>query len=87
MNFGERLRAFREGLGLSQEALSERTRTEGAGSITRVHISNLERGIHSPNQRTVECLEKALGLTSGSLSMQSGEAVNVPAESPAEGAA
>lgn len=80
MSFGERLRAAREGLGLSQDALSERTRTAGMDPITRVHVSNLERGIHSPNQRTVERLEAALGLPPGGLSVREPEA-------PAEGAA
>ena len=52
---GRILRAKRESLGISQEALAERA------GVDRSYVSILERGLKSPTLATLEKICKALG--------------------------
>lgn len=52
---GRILRAKRESLGVSQEALAERA------DVDRSYVSILERGLKSPTLETLEKICKALG--------------------------
>ena len=52
---GRILRAKRENLGISQEALAERA------DVDRSYVSILERGLKSPTLETLEKICKALG--------------------------
>lgn len=53
--FGDQLRQFRTGHGLSLAALSKLT------SYNRGYISNIERGIKPPNERFARAVDRALG--------------------------
>ena len=52
--FGNRLRSLRQALGLSQEQLAERI------DVSPETISNLERGVHSPNFGRLENIARGL---------------------------
>jgi DNA-binding XRE family transcriptional regulator len=53
---GRRLRAWREGRGLSQRELAERLGWE------QPHVARLEAGAHTPNLATLNRLARRLGL-------------------------
>ena len=53
-SFGLRLRAKRDGLGVSQEELADRS------GLHRTYVSQLERGLKSPSLNTLHALASAL---------------------------
>ena len=55
--FGTRLKALREGQGLSQEELAHRA------ELHRTYISGLERGVRNPTLTVLEKLAHGLGIT------------------------
>ena len=55
--FGRRLRALREGAGLSQAALARKA------GISREYVNKLEGGQYDPTLGTVQRLAKVLGVT------------------------
>lgn len=59
--FGRVVRARREAVGLSQEALAD-----GAG-LHRTYISLLERGQRNPSLEVIRALARGLGTTMASL--------------------
>ena len=54
--FGTRLKALREGQGLSQEELAHRA------ELHRTYISGLERGVRNPTLTVLEKLAHGLGI-------------------------
>jgi len=71
--FRELLRSYRSALGLSQEALAERTRLSVRG------ISDLERGINrTPHHHTVQRLTEALALTEAERAAFEVSALRIP---------
>ncbi len=59
--FGRAVRARREGLGLSQEALAERC------DLDRTYISGVERGRRNPTVQAVYRIAGGLGLPAAAL--------------------
>ncbi len=59
--FGDRVRAQRQALGLSQEALAQKA------SIARAYIGSLEAGERNPSLDTVARLAKALAVDAADL--------------------
>jgi transcriptional regulator with XRE-family HTH domain len=59
--FGERVRAIRERLGMSQEALAAGTR------LHRTYIGSVERGERNLSLRNIVRLAEALGVDPGEL--------------------
>lgn len=59
--FGDRLRARRQELGLSQEALAHRA------SINRTYIASLENGDRNPSLNTIARLAAALDVDAAEL--------------------
>ncbi|MDQ6838907.1 MAG: helix-turn-helix domain-containing protein [Actinomycetota bacterium] len=59
--FGDRVRSQRQGLGLSQEALADRS------GIARAYVGSLEAGERNPSLETVARLAKALEVDAGDL--------------------
>lgn len=57
--FGARLRALREGRGLSQEELASVVNEDG-GRLTSRYVSDLERGLKAPTLTMLLKLSKAL---------------------------
>jgi transcriptional regulator with XRE-family HTH domain len=55
--FGKRLRLIRRQMDLTQEQLAERV------GLSVEFISNIERGINSPSFKTLENLERVLGIS------------------------
>jgi transcriptional regulator with XRE-family HTH domain len=55
--FGLVLREFRQGAGLSQEALAD------AADVERTYISLLERGLREPTLETLFALSEALSVS------------------------
>jgi len=55
--FGKRLRQIRRQMDLTQEQLAEKV------GLSVEFISNIERGINSPSFKTLENLERALGIS------------------------
>lgn len=53
-SFGQRLRAKRDVLGVSQEELADRS------GLHRTYVSQLERGLKSPSLNTLYALASAL---------------------------
>lgn len=57
MSFGARIRARREELGLSQEAVAEKA------GLHWTFVSGVERGVRNPGLNTIGRLAEALGWT------------------------
>ena len=57
MDYGKRIKELREGLGMTQVELSERS------GVSQEHISRLENGRHNINTKTADKLAAALGVT------------------------
>jgi transcriptional regulator with XRE-family HTH domain len=57
VRFGQRVRARRAALGLSQEAFADKC------SLDRTYISGIERGKRNVALRNIEAIAKALGTT------------------------
>jgi len=57
VRFGQRIRALRKELGLSQEALAELC------DLDRTYISDIERGLRNVALRNIETLAEALGVS------------------------
>jgi len=55
--FGKRLRQIRRQMDLTQEQLAEKV------GLSVEFISNIERGINSPSFKTLENLERELGIS------------------------
>ncbi len=55
--FGARLKALREGQGLSQEELAHRA------DLHRTYVSGLERGVRNPTLTVLEKLARGLDVT------------------------
>jgi transcriptional regulator with XRE-family HTH domain len=70
--FGGRLKAVREGAGLSQSQLAGRA---GCNLFT---ISKIERGLHEPAWPLVQALARALSVTCAAFEVPEGEAVAPP---------
>jgi transcriptional regulator with XRE-family HTH domain len=58
---GKRIRSFREGQGVSQEALAEKS------GLHRTYIGGVERGLRNPSLKSLGRIAKALGLEVGQL--------------------
>ena len=59
MTFGQRLRELRKAKGLTQEELAQKA------AISSTYVSKLETGVmHSPRQKVILALAKALGANS-----------------------
>jgi transcriptional regulator with XRE-family HTH domain len=53
---GRRIRAIREGKGISQEALAEKS------SLHRTYIGGVERGLRNPSLKSLQRIAKGLGV-------------------------
>jgi transcriptional regulator with XRE-family HTH domain len=70
--FGRAVRARREGLGLSQEALAERC------DLDRTYVSGVERGRRNPTVQAVYRIAFGLGVDAGVLVSETDEILGVP---------
>lgn len=66
--FGQRLRELRHARGLTLEELAARVIKSGGRPITQAYLSQIENGVRpAPREHLLIQLERALGLSSGSL--------------------
>ncbi|MFQ1876310.1 LexA family protein [Aeromonas veronii] len=79
MKINERIKQTRKRLGYSQEILGSRV------GVSRVSISQWERGENTPNGRYLNELASALGVTVDWLLTGSGDTPQLPAEHPTPG--
>jgi transcriptional regulator with XRE-family HTH domain len=58
---GKRIRNLREGRGISQEVLAEKS------SLHRTYIGGVERGLRNPSLKSLQRIAKGLGVGVGDL--------------------
>jgi transcriptional regulator with XRE-family HTH domain len=72
MNIGSAIRQVREGLGYSQEKLSDKT------GLSQTSISQIENGVKTPSKKTIDKICKVLGVPADVLYILGIDVADIP---------